>query len=120
MFIPDNDPKKKESAKRQEMGPKKFDAMVEKQNKFYDEHLAGRKNPKTGDLYHKIDFKDPRKQTIKQKFIDGFQCECGNSLSLSRTTFMTQCSNCKSLYKILRDKMTDEFEVELVKSGKDK
>jgi hypothetical protein len=119
-FLPGDKDITRESNLCQEMGPKKFHQMVEKENKFYDQHKAGRKDPKTGQMYYNIDYKDPRKQTIKQKTIDGFMCDvCESGISLSRTTFMIQCSHCQTLYKITRDKLTDEFEVDLIKNGRE-
>lgn len=101
---------------RQELGDKKYNQLVEKENKFYDNYKAGKRDPKTGQFYYNIDFKDPRKKTIPQKTIDGFYCStCNIGLPLSRTTYMIQCTRCKTLYKVDRDKLSDEFIVTLVK-----
>jgi hypothetical protein len=54
----------KEPPKMQEMGPKKYGEMVRKQNKFYDDHMAGKRDRKTGEYYYHIDTKDPTKPVV--------------------------------------------------------
>jgi hypothetical protein len=51
----------KEPPLMQQLGRKKYKEQVEKCNKFYDDHMAGKRNPKTGDYYYPISYSDPSK-----------------------------------------------------------
>jgi len=103
-----------ESVLKQDLGPAKYQARVEKQNKEYDKKV-GTRDPKTGAMYHKIDFTDPRKSKISSGLsIGGFLCEaegCSNSMPVNRNTASIQCSNCKTGYFVTVDRLTEEFTV---------
>ena len=72
----------KESPALQELGPKKYRERMEKANKEYDKYKAGKRDPKTGDYYHHVDFKDPR---IPKNY--------GNS-ALTEVLGYTPCGHC--------------------------
>lgn len=104
----------KESPKIQEMGLKKYKQMIEKENKFYDQYKAGRKDPKTGQYYYNISTKNPLAKTKLGRDAGCIEClNCGYTLSISTATVIIICSQCKSYHIISRDKHTNDIEVSL-------
>lgn len=100
----------KEPKLLQELGPKKYRQKMESTNKFYDNHMAGKRNPKTGELYHHISFTDPNKRTNTGKAVGEVECAgCGYVFSVKRSSVMIICSHCKQLNKI---KFTEDGEAE--------
>jgi hypothetical protein len=81
--------KDRESPLMQEMGPKKYNRMVEKSDKFYDKYKAGRRDPKTGDFYYHIGVKPPRTSDIKSNYegLGVIACpKCGKSIEVSNNS----------------------------------
>lgn len=103
--------KLKESALKQDLGPKKYQEKVDKANAFYDKYKAGKTDPKTGEYYHPISFTDPTKSKISTKSVGYFPCpnmECDNGISVKRSTVGVQCFGCKKYIIITVNKLTDE------------
>lgn len=92
---------KKESPKQQELGPKRYKEMVERENKFYDNYKAGKRDPKTGQYYNPISFSDPRLSKVKTGgSIACVPCVtegCENWLDVKRTTRAIICRSCKKM-----------------------
>lgn len=93
---------KRESRRLQELGPKKYYSEVERHNKFYDNHMAGKTNPKTGDYYHAINFKDPnKKKGLGSRYFTTVPCEqCGTPLSLTTKTAAIICASCNKFHSV--------------------
>lgn len=105
---------KKESPRFQELGPKKYYSELEKQNKFYDKYKAGKKDPKTGEFYHKIDFENPGKSKLgHSKFIADFKClNCDTYLTVRRNTAGIICPSCKKFHSVTVNRITEEVLVD--------
>lgn len=103
---------KPESKMCQEMGPKKFYEKVEKANKFYDDHKAGKRDPKTGHYYNHINWTDPRKKTKLGSSLCTIEClKCGSHLPINTTTVIIICSQCKHMHKVSYSRLTEELSV---------
>jgi hypothetical protein len=102
----------KESKGIQELGPKKYYEKIKKENDFYDKYKAGKRDPKTGEYYHKIDFKDPRKKNYLGKTAGAVACVyCDNWFEVSTSTTAVICSNCRKLNFIKYNRDEDSIEV---------
>lgn len=111
----------KEPPKMQDMGPKKYKQMIEKQNKFYDEHKAGKRDRKTGEYYYNISTTDPRKsKSLGGSFCGYMECkteECDEVFTLKSTTSGIICSKCKKFISFSKeDKEQAKKEYEQYKS----
>jgi len=91
----------KEPALKQELGPKRYKQKVEEANAFYDKNMAGKRNPKTGEYYHPINFNDPTKSKFGHSttlaFVGCKNKHCDEYFSLNRRTRAIICSKCKTL-----------------------
>lgn len=104
--------KPKESPKLQELGPKKYYQKLEKMNKFYDQHMAGKRDPKTGIFYNKIDYSNPDKsKNLGGRPLVSFEClsGCGSVISINTTTVCIICDRCKTLHSIHFDRLNSEY-----------
>jgi hypothetical protein len=103
----------KESPKMQELGPKKYYEKLEKINKHYDDHMAGKRDPKTGELYHPISYTDPSKPKYAFSakgasiYVPCKTDGCDNVMGLKRTTRTIICSKCKKLISWERDEIEE-------------
>lgn len=105
----------KESQKFQEMGPKKYKAELERQNKLYDKYKAGTRDPKTGDYYYHIGVKPPRKGKTGRD-LGSIECPiCSNCLSIQTSTVAIICSNCSTYISFNYDKEKEEISIREVK-----
>lgn len=101
----------RESPLKQQIGPKKYQQIVEKNAKFYDNYKAGKTDPKTGEFYHHISGNDPNKiKKLGGNSYGSIQCiSCDNYFSITRATACIICNHCKKLNKITIDKETGEI-----------
>ena len=101
----------------QELGPKKYKQMIEKQNKFYDEHKAGKRDRKTGEYFHHIHATDPRKtKSLGGSFCGYIECkteDCDEVFTVKTTSGGIICNKCKkfiSFSKEEKDQAREEYE----------
>ena len=99
----------RESKLLQELGPKKYNKMVEESNKNYDKYRAGKVDPKTGIRNKEISFTDPRKSKIDSPSLCSIECECGRCLNLTRHTVTVTCGMCKKYHAVKYDWSTKEL-----------
>ena len=113
----------KEPPLMQKLGRKKYMQQIEKCNKFYDDHMAGKRNRKTGEYYNEVHYTDPSKPKYNiggGASIGYVPCkteECDEYLSLKRTTRAKICSKCGKMNDWSREEV-EEIE-EYFKSLKD-
>lgn len=86
---------------RDEVSPKKYKQLVEKENKRYDKYMAGKRDPKTGVYYNHIHYSDPRLPKYKfsknslSETIGYIKCsECGEDLSVGENSMGKCCLYC--------------------------
>lgn len=101
----------KESPLKQELGPRKYNQMLENNSKFYDRHKAGRRDPKTGTYYHEISFEKPRVSKFGQDlgFLDCPYCD--NYFQVRSSTAGIICSKCKKFIAVDYNKETKEISI---------
>ena len=81
--------KHKDTPLRAEMGDKKYNSMIERQNKFYDKYKAGKRDPKTGEYYYHISGTDP--SNPKRVF---------SSKCLSEELGRVKCTGCETMLSV--------------------
>lgn len=102
----------KESINAQELGPKKYRDKIEKSNKFYDKYKAGKRDPKTGEFYHNIDFKNPCLKRNLGATAGTVKCfNCDNFFDITTNTKVVICSRCKKLNYVVFNRDDDTIEV---------
>ena len=102
----------RESKGLQELGPKKYFDKIKKANDFYDKYKAGKRDPKTGEYYHHIDFSDPNKKNYLGKSAGAVECvHCGDWFEVSTSTAAVICSNCRKLNYIKYNRDDNSIEV---------
>jgi len=107
----------------QDMGPKKYREMVQKENSFYDKHKAGKKDPKTGQYYHHISTTDPRLAKSTSGTLCGYlECKtenCNEYYRVSSNSAGYICNKCGKYISITKeDKVKVEKERSAEKSQK--
>jgi hypothetical protein len=109
--------KDKESPLMQDLGPKKYQTMLEKNSSFYDKYKAGKRDPKTGEFYHHIGLDKPKGRTKTGKDMGDIECpKCGRLLNIRSSTIAISCSQCRTNIVLEYDKELEEMRIKEIRS----
>lgn len=109
----------KESKLLQELGPKKYYKKVEDANKFYDKYKAGKRDPKTGEVFRDISYSNPNKQTNLGRPLGCIEClSCNEPLNVKTSTVSIICGRCRCMHRIEHNREDNTFTVEAVNLNK--
>ena len=110
---------KKEPPMMQQLGPKKYYEKVDKAAKFYDQHKAGKRDPKTGEFYHNISFTAPKAPTKVGQTLGEIECNgCKRPLTIRTSTICVSCSNCACFHRIKYNRDSGEIAIEATPAKK--
>lgn len=111
--------KDKESPAMQEMGPKRYRKMVEDNSRAYDKYKAGKRDPKTGEIFRNISTTDPNKKTSFGQSAGYAECSsCEEPFAVKTSTVVVICGKCGKAHTINHNRDTKEFTVEPIETTK--
>jgi len=103
--------KDKESPLMQELGPRKYNKLIQDNSTQYDKFKAGKRDPKTGEYFRHIGFDKPKDSKFGQDlgFLDCPYCD--NYFQVRSSTAGIICSKCKKFIALDYNKDTKEINI---------